>query len=132
MRMLFLLLLGLSAGALGGSMAARSIAMGHAYPRGVMAVLQVRLGNARRALEHRPSCDLARGRLELAAIARFSSEIAPALNADTDRRLLELSAQMLATAERASEAEAATSCNTLVSRIRQVDEACTACHREYR
>ncbi len=132
MRMLLLLLLGLVVGALGGSMAARSIAMGHAYPRGVMAVLQVRLGNARRALETRPLCDLARGRMELAAIARFSSETTPALNAEAEPRLLQLSRQMQATADRAVEAEAATSCDALGSWISKIDEACTACHREYR
>jgi hypothetical protein len=132
MRMLVLLTIGIAIGALCGSMATRSIAMTHAYPRGVMAVLQVRLGNARRALDATPACDPDLARSELAALAGFIPELSPALEAHKEPRLLELSRQMQAAATATTESAEPANCAELAERVAQIAHACDACHQEYR
>lgn len=132
MRLLIVLIIGIVVGALCGSMAARSIAMTHAYPRGVMAVLQVRLANARHAVEAVPACDPIRTASELAALASFLPEISPALNAQDEPRLLELSQQMQAASASVGGSDATASCAELARRIERIGRACEACHQEYR
>ncbi len=132
MRALLMLLIGLAAGAICGSVATRNMAMAHAYPRGVMAVLQVRLSAAKREIARAEQCDddLVRGHFE--AIDRFGAEIGPAIKSADDARKQELVEIMRKASAAASATASALPCAELGAVAKAVGDACNECHREYR
>jgi len=96
-----------------------------------MAVLQVRLGDARRELARGPACEPARLDEQLRAIARYSEEIGPALEVDRDARLLVLQRDMRAAAARALPGPSF-GCDASRQAIDALAKACDACHQEFR
>ncbi|HOV58630.1 MAG TPA: hypothetical protein PLN91_12195 [Rhodanobacteraceae bacterium] len=132
MRQLVLFLIGLFVGAAAAFVAARSLAQRDAWPRGLMAVLQHELGELRRA-ERAGRCTSAELDLPLGRIADFAGEIPAALGSDPrrDPHLADY-AQTLARSAAAARAAAAGGCPALTPRLRDVVDACDACHRDYR
>lgn len=129
MRSAILIFIGLMMGVLGSSFALNALHHRHAFPRGVMIVL----GHHHKQLKQELAedrCDLAKVRAQLDAMSVLTSDIDPAFAAANDavfsRYASDLSKAIAQT--RASEAQ----CPELEASAKQIGDACSACHRDYR
>jgi cytochrome c556 len=135
MRAMLLLLIGLFMGAMCGMIATRQIATAHAYPRGVMAVLQRHLGAAKAQVNGAGQCDAIATRQHLETIRRFLPELLPSLtplNAKPERRIAELHVKLGEAVDRSLATPIPADCAALTQPIRDVEQACTDCHSEFR
>ncbi len=135
MRAMLLLLIGLFMGAMCGMIATRQIAAAHAYPRGVMAVLQRHLGAAKAQVNGAGQCDAIATRQHLDTIRRFLPELLPSLtppNTEPEPRIAELNTKLSESVDRSLATPTPPDCAALTQPIRDVEQACTDCHQEYR
>lgn len=132
MRSVVMLMVGLVAGAFGGSMALRALTAGNEYPHGVMALMRVHQGGLRQALAD-PACDMAKGAAHLATLRQVALDIEPAF-VPTGSDDETFSAHARALRERIADAEAALQrgCPALVQAATGIGDACKACHRDFR
>jgi hypothetical protein len=135
MRALVLLIIGLAVGAFCGLTAARQIAAAHAYPRGVMAVLQQHLGAAKAQVNGAGQCDAIATRQHLDKLRSFLPELVPALTpprTPPDPHIQQLTEALGAAVDRSLATPVPADCAALAPPIRDVNQACDDCHREYR
>jgi len=132
MRSVVMLVVGLLAGAFGGSMALRALTAGNEYPHGVMALLRVHHGGLRQALAT-GTCDAAGAAAHLATLRQVALDIEPAF-VPTGSDDAAFSAHARSLRERIAEAEAALGrgCPALTQATKAIGEACKACHRDFR
>jgi hypothetical protein len=130
MRYLICLIVGLVAGALMASMASNAIAQRHAWPRGMMNVMQHELVDARGAVRAgqcaAPALPAASAHLQLLA-----TDLEPALlpPGTKDRVFSQYASEML-TSIRAWDPQA--DCPHQAEALTAIANACEACHRDYR
>jgi hypothetical protein len=130
MRYLICLIVGLMAGALMTSMAGNAIAVRHAWPRGLMNVMQHELvdarGSVRAGMCASPAVSVAAAHLQL-------------LGADLERALLPPATKDRVLSQYASEMRTAidqwdpkADCPHQAQALTTLANACEACHRDYR
>jgi cytochrome c556 len=131
MRLLLTLLAGLLAGALLATNLANTMRLRHAYPRGVMAVMQHHLG-ALRAQVRSGKCtsDASRPHFEMIAHVARDIDTAFADLARTDPDFVRKAADFA----RAGEVDDARpiDCAGLDARVSRLNDACESCHRAHR
>jgi hypothetical protein len=135
MRALVVLIIGLFVGAFCGLTAARQIAAAHAYPRGVMALLQQHLGAAKAQINGAGQCNAIVARQHLEKLRSFLPELVPAItppHTEPDAHILQLSEALGSAVDRSLATPIPADCAALTPPIREVDQACDDCHREYR
>jgi hypothetical protein len=130
MRYLICLIVGVIAGALLASMAGNAIALRHAWPRGLMNVMQHELVDARGAARAgkcaTPAMPAAAAHLRLLA-----TDLEPALLAPgTKDRVLSQYANDMRTAVEHWDPNA--ECPHQAEALTAIANACDACHRDYR
>lgn len=125
-------LVGLLIGALAGAMLALPVAnsqrLRHAYPRGLMAVMDQDLRQLRDA-SSADACDLDALRPRLERLSSLSADSIEAFRAAEDAEFVGLEGKL---ATRLAQANASSDCASLHTRLEQVEGACEACHRVYR
>jgi len=130
MRYLICLIVGLAAGALMASMAGNAIAVRHAWPRGMMNVMQHELVDARGAARAgtcaQPAAADAAAHLQL-------------IGADLERALLPPGTKDRVLSQYATEMRTAigqwdtkADCPHQAEALTSIANACEACHRDYR
>jgi cytochrome c556 len=129
MRALLLLLLGLAVGAIAASFAGNALRQRDAYPRAVMDLMQHHIGTMGGAIRAR-QCDANASLGHLQRMQTFATEIGPAFP-DVDQPFHDAAAK-LETALRGAVQAAPADCPALQAALKPVDEACEACHRQYR
>ncbi|MEO6688540.1 MAG: hypothetical protein ABIS07_06445 [Dokdonella sp.] len=130
MRYLTCLIVGLLAGALMANMAGNAIALRHAWPRGLMNVMQHALvdarGNARAGKCLSPTMPAAAAHLQL-----LTTDLEPALlAADAKDRVLSQYASEMRDAIGHWDPKA--DCALQAEALTKIANACEACHRDYR
>lgn len=130
MRYLFLLLLGLTVGAVGATMVSNAARLRHAYPRGVMAVMQHHFAALHHAVRGN-QCPAPATIHDLDVMDTMAGEIQPALGAAEDVHLVALAAQLQDTLKHTLQSPPA-DCKSLASALPAIGERCDDCHREYR
>lgn len=130
MRYALVLLLGVAIGALAMNQVGKVLAARSAYPRGVMAVMQQHFGALSRSLDQ-GQCQAAANAGHLAWVSRMSTLIDPALNPGHDARFRGY-VQKLDTRLAAANAIAPGNCPALRGAVREVGDACSACHAVFR
>lgn len=130
MRHFVLLFVGLLIGAITATILANTLQQRHAYPRGLMRVLQHHLA-ALRAAESAQRCTALTTHFE--RIADLADDIPASVYADprAEPRFIELSTA-LRDAAAAGRVAPGASCASLSVVLRSVVEACETCHRGYR
>jgi hypothetical protein len=129
MRALILLVIGLIMGAIGSMFAANTLAARHAYPRGVMAILQHHVG-AMHEMTRARQCAGPPVRDSLLHLRHAADEIDPAFaGADAD---FGAHARKLDLALDAALAAAPADCAAVQRALVPVADACQSCHQLYR
>jgi hypothetical protein len=130
MRYLICLIVGLLAGALMASMAANAIAQRHAWPRGLMNVMQHELVDARGAARAgkclAPAMPAAAAHLQLLATDLEPAVLAPDAK---DRVFSQYASEMR---EAIAHWDPKADCALQTDALTKVANACEACHRDYR
>ncbi|MEO7326379.1 MAG: hypothetical protein ABIW82_16275 [Dokdonella sp.] len=130
MRYLICLIVGLLAGALMANMASNAIALRHAWPRGLMNVMQHALVDARSAARAdkclAPTMPAAAAHLQLLATDLESALLAPDAK---DRVLSQYASEMRDTI---AHWDPTATCAVQAEALTKVANACDACHRDYR
>lgn len=125
-------LVGLLIGTLAGAMVALPVAnsqrLRHAWPRGLMAVMDHDLRQLRDA-SSADACDLDALRPRLERLSSLSADSVAAFRAVDDAEFVQLEGKL---ATRLAQANASADCATLQTHLEQVERACEACHRVYR
>ena len=130
MRYLVCLIVGLVFGAIAASMVVNTVARRHAWPRGVMNVMQHELSTARRAA-HANQCAPAAAESAHRHLTLLATDIEAALlpNGAKDRVFTQY-AQGL---ERAiADWDPAAACAAQTTALTRIAQACDDCHRDYR
>lgn len=110
-------------GVVAGSTVSRHFARQHQHPRAVMSLLQFHVDRFQAAVR---SNDCAAGAREVQALQFLAGEIAPAFPlADAQDRTFHDYAQRL-------HALTPSACTQLTQMLKRVNDACDACHRDYR
>jgi hypothetical protein len=123
------LLVGLTAGAIGANMVGRSVALRHAYPRGVMNLMQHHLASMQRALR---SGQCSAGAAHLDRLDAIDGEITEAFaDTQTDAGFAQAT-QHLREAVARARAAAPQDCRALAAAIEPIGRACDDCHHRYR
>ena len=131
MRYALVLILGIAIGALAMSQVGKILAARDAYPRGVMAVMQQHYGALRHSLDT-GTCKAANNQLNLAWVARMSTQINPALNPDAADLRFDTYVRKLDARITAAQAIAPADCPALRMAAQHIGAACGACHEVYR
>lgn len=135
MRALILLIIGLLVGAFCGMTAARQIAAAHAYPRGVMAIVQHHLAAAKLQTQGAGQCDAIKALQHLTSMQSLVPEIPIALSAPAvvvDPHIAELNQALSKAVAAAVSIPRPADCAMLSAPIHAIEQACADCHREYR
>ncbi|MCK9367346.1 MAG: cytochrome c [Metallibacterium scheffleri] len=131
MRYALVLILGIAIGALAMSQVGKILAARDAYPRGVMAVMQQHFGALRHSLDG-SACKAADNQLNLAWVARMSTQINPALNPDAADLRFDTYVRKLDARIADAQAIAPADCPALRLAAQRIGAACSACHEVYR
>jgi cytochrome c556 len=129
MRSLLLLVLGLILGAMGATMVVNMLRQRDAYPRSVMTVMGHHAAALHLALRAR-QCDAAPSATHLARMQAMTEEILPAFP-DMDAPFRD-GVDKLRQAIGAAMTAAPRDCPALQQALKPIDDACDACHRQYR
>jgi cytochrome c556 len=129
MRALLLLLLGLAVGAIAASFAGNALRQRDTYPRAVMDLMQHHIGTLGGSIRAR-QCDASASIGHLQRLQSAATEIGQAFP-DADQAFYDGAAK-LETALRGAVQAAPAGCPALQAALKPVDEACEACHRQYR
>ena len=130
MRYLVCLIVGLVAGALMASMAGNAIAQRHAWPRGLMNVMQHELVDARGAVRA-GQCALPTLPAASAHLQLLATDLEPMLlPAGTKDRVLSQYISEMRTSVGAWDPKA--ECPRQAEALTAIANACEACHRDYR
>ena len=129
MRHILLLVAGALVGALVAFSAANTLRQRHAWPRGVMAVMQHHYAALRDA-RRQNRCDAAGTGGHWRMIALVASDIVPS-NAPSPPDFAQ-QAQAFAVAAGKLAAQPPNDCPAFDAALPQIQEACDGCHREYR
>ena len=129
MRALLLLVLGLILGAMGATLAVNALRQRDAYPRSVMTVMAHHAGALHLALRAR-QCDAAASATHLGRMQVMTAEILPAFpGVDPPfRDGVDKLRQSIDTAVAAAPRD----CPAMQQALKPIDDACDACHRQYR
>lgn len=132
MRYFVSLLIGLLIGAITATMAASSLQQRHAYPRGLMRVLQHH-ASALRAAERTGACTDAMLATHFGRIADLANDIPASVYLDpsSEPHFIEFSAALRQAAAR-GRTTPHVNCEVFSAALRNTTEACESCHREYR
>jgi hypothetical protein len=125
-RALALVLVGLAIGVLGTVVTMTASTRHATYANGLMAVLQAELGRLRQQARHGTRCTLAEGERARSRLALMSSDI-PRAFARGGSAMREMSDELLAVTT-----TPLTDCAALPARITAIDQACDACHSQFR
>ena len=129
MRALLLVILGLVVGAMGATFALSALHQGTPFHKGVMAVMQHHIG-ALRANVRAKQCDAKGSAAHLTRVREAAGDISEAFP-DMDAPFATAAARLVrATGDALASAPA--TCEALVTALKPVDEACKACHQQYR
>ena len=132
MRHIVLLLIGLLAGALGASMAIRTLSAGSEYPKGVMALMGKHFGALREAAKT-GECTPEVTASHAATLRQVALDVEPAfLPTGSDDEAFRANAELLRTRIAELEAALGQGCPALVTANAGVGEACKACHQDFR
>lgn len=129
MRALLLVILGLVVGAMGATFALSALHQGTPFHRGVMAVMQHRMGTLR-ANVRAGRCDAKVSATQLDALRLSAADIRDAFP-DMDAPFF-AAGDALAHAVDAARAAAPAGCDALAAVLRPIGDACQSCHQRYR
>lgn len=129
MRQLILLVAGALIGALAAFSVANTLRQRHAWPRGVMAVMQHHYAALRDARQQN-RCDAAATGGHWRLIAAVAADIGPSNEATEPDFVRQAQAFAVTTAQLAAQPPA--DCPALDAALPTVKEACDGCHRDYR
>jgi cytochrome c556 len=129
MKYLILFLIGLAVGALAATSAVNALARSHAWPRGLMEVMQHEYGGLREAVRSGKCAAPTREKLWLAQLA---ADVEPAFYPDSaaDAPFREYTQRLHESI--AALPEMPTDCATLAPIVTKIGNDCEACHRQYR
>lgn len=131
MKYVLMLVLGAAIGFLTATMVGNSLRQVHAFPRGVMAVMQHHVGNLRQSVRD-DRCEAADVQRRLDGLFQLTADVPAAFPGLRDSQaFLDYNATLRTRLSAARDAEP-TSCSTLVPLLQEVTDACSACHRDYR
>ncbi|HEY4091999.1 MAG TPA: cytochrome C [Luteibacter sp.] len=129
MRTLLLVVLGLAVGAMGATIAMSALRQATPFHDGVMAVMQHHMG-ALRANVRAKQCDAKASAARFVRMRQEAGDIGEAFpGMDTG---FGHAAGALATALDGAVAAQPATCEALVTALKPVGEACSACHQRYR
>jgi len=132
MRLVLLLLAGALVGALVAFSAANTLNQRHAWPRGVMSVMQHHYA-ALRSTRQRDRCDAASTAPHWRTLAAIGEDIEPAYGSTgTVEPDFKRQAQAFVAATAQFAAEPPRDCAALDQALPKLKEACDGCHRDYR
>lgn len=132
MRSVVVLLTGLLIGALGATMALRSLSAGSEYPKGVMALMGKHFGALRKAAEA-GTCDAAVTTTHAATLRQVALDIEPAfLPGSGDDALFRRHAEDLRTRITGLESVLGQGCAPLVEANAAIGKSCKQCHTDFR
>lgn len=130
MRYLICVALGLLVGAISATTASNILRQHHAWPRGVMSVLQHELGTTRE-LARTNRCKEPASAAALARLDLLSQDIKPSILPTAQDRVFDQYVTQLRTAIANASAQDA-DCAHQSEALSQVANACSDCHRDYR
>ncbi len=131
-RYFFLFLIGLAVGAIGTVMAMRAIdARKDHFPQSVMQVQQWHLGQLKQNLEQN-RCNATDTLPHLLALRAMADDIEPAFGELRDDQRFGKSASQLRATLDAARASPPLNCAGVGATLKDIGEACKACHQDYR
>lgn len=130
MRVVITLLIGLLIGVIGTSSALNTLRRAHALPRGLMVLINFHQHHVNKDLAG-PDCSAKTVRHHLARLNTLSGDIDAVFAASGDPIFERYAADFRAATSAALNTSAA-SCAALAPAAARIDDACDACHRDYR
>lgn len=131
MKYVIMLVLGAAIGFLAASMIGNALRQAHAFPRGVMAVMQHHVGSLRQSVRD-DACEAEDIQRRLAGLHQLSFDVPAAFPGMQDVTAFGDYTTGLRRKVAAAQAAAPGSCNALEPLLKEVTDACSACHRDYR
>lgn len=131
MRSVVMLLVGLIAGAIGGTTAMRTLSAGNEWPHGVMALLKQHHGEVRKVAGPE-ACDAAAVGRHAATLRQVAMDVEPAFLPTENDPLFRNYAGDLRAAIAALEASLGQGCPAVAEAAAAVGDACKACHRDFK
>ena len=131
MRSVVMLLVGLVAGAIGGTTAMRTLSAGNEWPEGVMALLKQHYGEVRKHAG-KDACDAGAAARHVATLRQVALDVEPAFLPTGNDALFRNYAGDLQQAVAGLESSLAQGCPAIAEAAAAVGDACKACHRDFR